>query len=88
MTRHYFSLYRWGKTVDRLRATIDALESKMGRECEGCGRTFNAYRIDQRYCSPRCRQRAYRRRHGLVTYPGSDRPTTPTDAADIDGCSR
>lgn len=31
--------------------------------CE-CGATFTAARWDARYCSPTCRQRAYRRRKG------------------------
>lgn len=31
--------------------------------CERCGRNFEPKRADARYCSPRCRQAAYRRRH-------------------------
>lgn len=30
--------------------------------CESCGETFSGVRSDARYCSPACRQRAYRER--------------------------
>lgn len=32
------------------------------RECAACGSTFTPSRADARYCSPACRQRAYRAR--------------------------
>jgi hypothetical protein len=31
--------------------------------CEQCGKPFNPQRSDSRYCSPRCRQQAYRNRN-------------------------
>jgi hypothetical protein len=34
--------------------------------CETCGREFTARRNDARYCSPGCRQKAYRDRHAPV----------------------
>ena len=34
--------------------------------CETCGREFTARRNDARYCSPACRQKAYRDRHAPV----------------------
>lgn len=37
--------------------------------CPACGREFRPKRSDQTYCRGACRQRAYRRRHGLATYP-------------------
>jgi hypothetical protein len=43
----------------RLAARADA---RAGRKCEDCGETLDADRSDARYCSPACRQRAYRRR--------------------------
>jgi len=33
--------------------------SVLRRACGGCGREFNATRIWQKHCSPRCRQRLY-----------------------------
>jgi hypothetical protein len=32
--------------------------------CAGCGELFGGVRADAAYCSPRCRQRAYRERRG------------------------
>jgi predicted nucleic acid-binding Zn ribbon protein len=37
-------------------------EANLHRVCEVCGSTFAAPRRDTRYCSSRCRQKAYRRR--------------------------
>ena len=34
--------------------------------CETCGREFTARRNDARYCSPACRQKAYRHRNAPV----------------------
>ena len=34
--------------------------------CQGCGRTFPSRRADTVTCSPACRQRAYRRRRGIL----------------------
>jgi len=39
------------------------------RSCGGCGKPFESKRINATFCSPACRQRAYRRRLG-----GSSRP--------------
>jgi hypothetical protein len=39
-----------------------AAAARAGRSCEQCGETFDATRSDQRYCSPACKQRAYRER--------------------------
>src|SRR5262249_3300269 len=35
---------------------------KMAATCETCNREFTARRVDARYCSSACRQRAYRQR--------------------------
>jgi endogenous inhibitor of DNA gyrase (YacG/DUF329 family) len=37
--------------------------------CGTCGQTFTAARSDGRYCSPACRQRAYRQRQRTETQP-------------------
>ncbi|MDX8551939.1 hypothetical protein [Methanospirillum purgamenti] len=37
--------------------------------CIECGDVFVPWRKDQVYCHHSCRQRAYRRRHGLITHP-------------------
>jgi len=37
--------------------------------CTVCGTVFEPSRADRCYCSPACKQRAYRQRHGLVTDP-------------------
>lgn len=34
----------------------------LAHKCKRCKRSFNPTKIDQRYCSPRCRQAAYRNR--------------------------
>lgn len=39
-----------------------AREANRGRVCGVCGSTFAATRADTRYCSPKCRQKAYRDR--------------------------
>jgi len=36
--------------------------------CETCGREFTARRNDARYCSPACRQNAYRHRNAPVLH--------------------
>jgi hypothetical protein len=36
--------------------------ARADRKCPGCSRTFTPPRSDGRYCSPACRQRAYRQR--------------------------
>lgn len=46
--------------------------------CEGCGTEMHG-RSDRRYCSPACRQRAYRRRNRLVQLG-----VTPEDAGRAD----
>lgn len=33
-----------------------------GRPCETCGERITTGRADSRYCSPKCRQKAYRQR--------------------------
>ncbi|MGW1399285.1 hypothetical protein ACWCRF_11555 [Streptomyces sp. NPDC002405] len=33
-----------------------------GKPCETCGETITTGRADSRYCSPKCRQKAYRQR--------------------------
>jgi len=38
------------------------LEARADRRCKGCGELFTPPRSDGRYCSPACRQRAYRNR--------------------------
>lgn len=57
--------------LDVLAARIDARERFRARRsvCPSCGREFRPTRTDQIYCRGACRQRAYRRRHGLRTYP-------------------
>jgi hypothetical protein len=37
-------------------------ERRADRACDSCGETFTPPRSDGRYCSPACRQRAYRER--------------------------
>jgi hypothetical protein len=46
---------------NRLRSERSAT-ARAGRSCEACGSAFDAVRSDQRYCSPACKQRAYRQR--------------------------
>lgn len=57
--------------LDVLAARIDARERFRTRRsvCPICGREYRPKRTDQIYCRGACRQRAYRRRHGLITYP-------------------
>ena len=57
--------------LDALTARIDARERFRTRRsvCPICGREYRPKRTDQIYCRGACRQRAYRRRHGLITYP-------------------
>ncbi len=51
--------------------------------CRGCGQGFVGCRADSRYCSPACRQKAYRARHlasRAMTADGRrgpNRPSTP-----------
>jgi hypothetical protein len=40
----------------------------MMRTCGVCGRRLTAKRSDARYCSPACRQKAYRDRHVWVRW--------------------
>lgn len=44
------------------RRSAERHQARADRECVGCGSTFTPARSDARYCSPACRQRAYRRR--------------------------
>jgi len=57
--------------IAALEKRIGALERFRTRRaiCPICGREFRPKRTDQTYCRGACRQRAYRRRHGLRTYP-------------------
>ena len=54
-----------------LEKRIDSRERFRARRsvCPLCGREYRPKRTDQTYCRGACRQRAYRRRHGLITYP-------------------
>ena len=49
------------------------------RSCGGCGKPFESKRINATFCSPACRQRAYRRRLG-----GSSRPLRPPPAFNVE----
>ena len=64
--------------LDVLTARLKARERFRTRRsiCPICGREYRPKRTDQIYCRGACRQRAYRRRHGLITYPrtGERRP--------------
>ena len=60
----------------RLDARIDALlngKPRAGkrelpqRHCDSCGRLYRPTRIDNVYCSPACKQRAWRAAHGANT---------------------
>lgn len=50
--------YRYYNRIRNERAAA----ARAGRECQECGREFDAVRSDQRYCSAACKQRAYRYR--------------------------
>jgi hypothetical protein len=50
--------YRYYNRIRNERAAA----ARAGRECQECGREFDAVRSDQRYCSAACKQRAYRQR--------------------------
>lgn len=50
-----------GVAVSDQRARVRA-ENRNGLKCEQCGEIIDASRKDARYCSPRCRQKAYRGR--------------------------
>lgn len=39
-----------------------ALRDGTTRNCEGCGESFTPARSDAKYCSPACKQKAYRAR--------------------------
>ena len=56
-------LYRFRKD-ERARWAV-----KPKRLCETCGTAYRPKRADARYCSPACRQKAYRRRVADVTQP-------------------
>lgn len=43
-------------------ARRDRTRDRQARSCETCGEVFTPPRDDARYCSPACRQQAYRRR--------------------------
>jgi hypothetical protein len=45
------------------KAKRQAARGDLTRRCEGCHERFTPQRVDARYCSPACRQRAYRKRH-------------------------
>lgn len=70
-TVHY-SHTRWGRRycTQRCRqaetARFRIRSSRRVRPCEHCGDPFTPPRSDGRYCSPACRQRAYRRRLGVT----------------------
>jgi hypothetical protein len=53
------------RSLTRALADIKELRSGLGEEqpeCQECNRPFTPRRRDKRYCSPACRQAAYRRR--------------------------
>ena len=64
--------------IGALQGRLEARERFRARRsvCPMCAREFRPKRTDQIYCRGACRQRAYRRRHGLITYPrtGERRP--------------
>lgn len=61
---------------DRLDARIDAIlngkprtakRELPQRHCDSCGNPYTPTRIDNVYCSPACKQRAWRGAHGANT---------------------
>jgi predicted nucleic acid-binding Zn ribbon protein len=49
----------------RFDARWEDFDSRKQQRCEGCGEALPLFfsRADARYCSPRCRQRAFPERH-------------------------
>lgn len=60
--RHAGYCYRCAADADNERQRDRRRQARAGRPCDGCGQPFTPPRADGRYCSPACRQRAYRRR--------------------------
>jgi hypothetical protein len=54
--------------------------SRRPRPCAECGTNLKEYRSDARYCSPSCRQRAYRKRRVTARLSSTD-----TEASRGDG---
>jgi hypothetical protein len=69
------------------RGTLKPAETEAPRDyrfCPGCGKKLPMLKIRNRgqHCSPACRKRAFRKRHGLPSYEGPThgrrRPKAPT----------
>ena len=54
--------FRCESRVAADKARSKRAKARLPRLCEQCGETFEPRRADSRYCSPACRQKAYRRR--------------------------
>jgi hypothetical protein len=72
------TLVRWDYLCRDCRLEREAREARECRRlrrtdtlCSTCGASFTPSRLDGRYCSNACRQRAYRSRRGR--YPSTDR---------------
>lgn len=50
--------------------------NKLAHKCTQCRKAFAARKIDQKYCSPKCRQAAYRKRRAS-TSKRHKQPVTP-----------
>jgi len=62
------------KKLERMFLKHFAAEIGFERHCVVCDDPMRAHRSTRKYCTPACRQRAYRVRHALVTYPGGPGP--------------
>ena len=54
-------------TRDQLDRAYQLQSGEQWRDCELCGSRFRTKRSHARYCSPECRQRAYRENNLLTT---------------------
>lgn len=57
----------------------------MTRACATCGTTFevNPRTPRRRYCTPRCRAEAWRRRHPLTDAPSPANPANPANLVNV-----
>jgi hypothetical protein len=61
------------------------LEKTAPKTCELCGKTYYSGRLHSHFCSPRCRQRAWYRRHGSepnASFDASEPSESPTKQAE------
>ena len=80
-----FDVRHKGGPVFHRRDQGEVIPSRRTRVCEQCGKRYEPQRSSSRFCSPACKQRAYRKRLSVTpsVTPAPNAPIEPSDSSEV-----